>query len=69
MICNPSQRTTEHYETLIAGERELAEELEELKEFKGVTLDGWRVGLWVNIGLTGVGRSSVDALLTTGSAQ
>lgn len=57
VICNPSQRTIEHYETLIAGERELAEELEELKEFKGVTLDGWRVGLWVNIGLTGVGRS------------
>ncbi len=57
VICNPSPATLEHYETLIAGERELAEELEELKDFKGVTLDGWRVGLWVNIGLTGVGRS------------
>lgn len=57
VICNPTPATVEHYETLIAGERELAEELEELKDFKGVTLDGWRVGLWVNIGLTGVGRS------------
>jgi len=57
VICNPSAATTEHYQTLMAGERELAEELEELKDFKGVTLDGWRVGLWVNIGLTGVGRS------------
>ena len=57
VICNPSSHTLEHYQTLMAGERELAEELEELKDFKGVTLDGWRVGLWVNIGLTGVGRS------------
>ena len=57
VICNPSPTNVEHYQTLIAGERELAEELEELKDFKGVTLDGWRVGLWVNIGLTGVGRS------------
>ncbi len=57
VICNPSPQTVEHYQTLMAGERELAEELEELKHFKGVTLDGWRVGLWVNIGLTGVGRS------------
>ncbi len=57
VICNPSPATVEHYETLMAGERELAQELEGLKEFKGVTLDGWRIGLWVNIGLTGVGRS------------
>lgn len=57
VICNPSPATSQHYLTLIAGERELAEELAELKDFKGVTLDGWRVGLWVNIGLTGVGRS------------
>lgn len=57
VICNPSAATIEHYQTLIAGEQELAAELEELKDFKGVTLDGWRVGLWVNIGLTGVGRS------------
>lgn len=57
VICNPLPATIEHYQTLIAGELELAEELEELKDYKGVTLDGWRVGLWVNIGLTGVGRS------------
>ena len=57
VICNPSVETVEHYQTLMAGERELALELEELKDFKGVTLDGWRIGLWVNIGLTGVGRS------------
>ena len=57
VICNPSPATIERYELLIAGEKELAEELESLRDFKGVTLDGWRVGLWVNIGLTGVGRS------------
>jgi phosphotransferase system enzyme I (PtsP) len=57
VICNPSPETVAHYQTLIAGEQELARELESLKDFKGVTLDGWRVGLWVNIGLTGVGRS------------
>lgn len=57
VICNPLPATKEHYQTLINGELELAEELEELKDYKGVTLDGWRVGLWVNIGLTGVGRS------------
>jgi phosphotransferase system enzyme I (PtsP) len=57
VICNPSPGTVEHYQTLMAGERELAHDLEALKDFKGVTLDGWRVGLWVNIGLTGVGRS------------
>ncbi|HEY5647216.1 MAG TPA: phosphoenolpyruvate--protein phosphotransferase, partial [Pseudomonadales bacterium] len=57
VICNPSPATIEHYETLMAGERALAEELDQLRDYKGVTLDGWRVGLWVNIGLTGVGRS------------
>lgn len=57
VICNPAPATVEHYRTLIAGEREFAEELEELKDFKGVTLDGWRIGLWANIGLTGAGRS------------
>lgn len=57
VICNPSAQTVEHYQMLMAGERELALELEELRDFKGVTLDGWRIGLWVNIGLTGVGRS------------
>ena len=57
VICNPSPATVEHFQTLIEGEREFAEELEELKDLKGVTLDGWRIGLWVNIGLGGVGRS------------
>jgi phosphotransferase system enzyme I (PtsP) len=57
VICNPSPETVEHYQMLMAGERELALELEGLRDFKGVTLDGWRIGLWVNIGLTGVGRS------------
>ncbi|MEM8767561.1 MAG: phosphoenolpyruvate--protein phosphotransferase [Pseudomonadota bacterium] len=57
VICNPSEATVSHYNTLIADEQKLAIELDELKDHKGVTLDGWRVGLWVNIGLTGVGRS------------
>ena len=57
VICNPSPPTIEHYQMLINGEREFSEELEELRDLKGVTLDGWRIGLWVNIGLTGVGRS------------
>ena len=57
MFCNPSAQTTEHFEELIVSEHEFSEELKDLKELKGVTLDGWRVGLWANIGLSGVGRS------------
>ena len=37
-----------------------AVELETLKDLRGVTLDGWRIGLWVNIGLTGDISRSLD---------
>ncbi len=57
VFCNASAQTVKQFQELIASEQEFSEELEELKELKGVTLDGWRVGLWVNIGLTGIGRS------------
>ena len=41
----------------MAREREFAEELEATQGSARRTLDGWRIALWVNIGLTGVGRS------------
>lgn len=53
VFTNPSPKLAENYLGLIAEEREFATELEELKELPSITLDGWPIGLWVNVGLTG----------------
>ena len=53
VFLNPTEQLTEHYETLMAEEREFAEELEEFKDLPSVTTDGHSVLLWVNIGLIG----------------
>ena len=60
VFSNPSRATAEHFQHLITEEEEFAAELEELKELPSVTHDGWRVRLWVNIGLTGDLSRSLD---------
>jgi phosphotransferase system, enzyme I, PtsP len=60
VFLNPSLHLTENYQALIEEEREFATELEELKELPSITLDGWRVELWVNIGLSGDISRSLD---------
>jgi phosphotransferase system enzyme I (PtsP) len=60
VFTNPSRKLAEHYVGLIEEEREFATELEELKELPSITLDGWPIGLWVNIGLTGDISRSLD---------
>ena len=53
VFLNPSAHLEQSYDDLISQERAFAVELEELKELPSITRDGWRVELWVNIGLTG----------------
>ena len=48
----PSNRRVKLSEELIAQERIFDEELNELKDLPCITQDGWRLLLWVNIGLT-----------------
>lgn len=60
VYANPSAELTAAYETLMDEEREFAEELDELRELPCITLDGWRLLLWVNIGLTGDISRSLD---------
>jgi len=60
VISNPSSELVEHYQSLMEEEREFSAELEELKEVPGVTLDGHRILLWVNIGLTADVSRSLD---------
>lgn len=60
VFLNPSSHLTDNYQSLIEEEREFAHELEDLKELPSITLDGWRVELWVNIGLSGDISRSLD---------
>lgn len=60
VFLHPSLHLEQSYESLLEEEREFSVELEELKELPSVTLDGWRVELWVNIGLTGDISRSLD---------
>jgi phosphotransferase system enzyme I (PtsP) len=60
VFLNPTARLAESYESLIVEEREFSLELEDLKELPTITLDGIRVELWVNIGLTGDISRSLD---------
>ncbi len=60
VFANPSEQFIEQYQMLANEEREFTEELEELKELPCVTKDGWRVRLWVNIGLPGDISRSLD---------
>jgi phosphotransferase system enzyme I (PtsP) len=60
VFLKPSSHLADSYKSLIEEEREFASELEELKELPSITLDGWRVRLWVNIGLSGDISRSLD---------
>jgi len=60
VFLNPSSELQRNYQSLIAAEREFSTELEQLKELPCITLDGWRIGLWVNIGLSGDITRSLD---------
>ncbi len=60
VYANPSAKLAGEYRALIEEEREFAEEIDELRELPCVTLDGWRILLWVNIGLTGEISRSLD---------
>ncbi len=60
VYANPSRTLSTHFQQLIDEEHEFAAELEELKDLPSVTNDGWRVRLWVNIGLTGDLTRSLD---------
>ena len=52
VYANPSAKLTAEYQAVLAEDQEFAEELGELRGLPCVTLDGHRVLLWVNIGLT-----------------
>ena len=52
VYANPSAKLTTEYQAVLAEELEFAEELGELRGLPCITLDGHRVLLWVNIGLT-----------------
>ena len=60
IFTNPSQQRIEESESLIEQELMFEEELVELKELPCITQDGWRVQLWVNIGLSGDITRSLD---------
>ena len=57
---NPSKERSQESRTRIAEQKLFEEELEELKDLPCITQDGWRVQLWVNIGLSGDITRSLD---------
>jgi phosphotransferase system enzyme I (PtsP) len=60
VFTNPSRQRLDESASLIDQERTFEEELSELKELPCITQDGWRVQLWVNIGLSGDITRSLD---------
>jgi phosphotransferase system enzyme I (PtsP) len=60
VFVNPSVDLGNEYKHLIDEEQEFTQELDLLKDLRCVTRDGWRVRLWVNIGLTGDISRSLD---------
>ena len=56
----PSKKRLAENLSLLEQEQVFAEELNDLKELPCVTRDGWRVQLWVNIGLAGDLTRSLD---------
>ncbi|HDZ56459.1 MAG TPA: phosphoenolpyruvate--protein phosphotransferase [Pseudomonas xinjiangensis] len=57
---NPSQELRRHYLELVREERELVQGLETLRSVPCVTLDGYRMPLWVNTGLLADVARSLD---------
>ena len=60
VFTRPSATRIKESERLIAEERSFDAELDELKEVPCITRDGWRVQLWVNIGLSSDITRSLD---------
>ncbi len=60
VFLNPSAERIAEYQEVLVEERALAEELEDLRDLPSITKDGWRIRLWVNIGLAGDISRSLD---------
>lgn len=60
VYANPTRTLREHYEAVIEDEREFFAGLDKLRDEPCVTLDGRRIGLWVNIGLSVDVERSLD---------
>ena len=60
VITRPSEPRIRLNKELIAQEEIFEAELDDLNELPCITRDGWRVQLWVNIGLTGDLTRSLD---------
>ena len=60
VVTRPSEQRLRLNRELISQERVFDEELNELRDLPCITRDGWRVQLWVNIGLTGDLTRSLD---------
>lgn len=60
VFTRPSDRRLALNRELIAQGQVFEQELDELKDLPCITRDGWRVQLWVNIGLTGDLTRSLD---------
>ncbi len=60
VFTQPSEHRIKNSRELIEQARVFDEELDELKDLPCITRDGWRVQLWVNIGLTGDIHRSLD---------
>ncbi|MBJ7556270.1 phosphoenolpyruvate--protein phosphotransferase [Marinomonas spartinae] len=56
----PSEHLTQNYQQIVDEERQLEEEYETLKDLPCVTLDGYRLSLYVNTGLTADIARSLD---------
>ena len=60
VFAQPNSERVHGYQELVDQERSFDQELSGLSEQPCITLDGWRVQLWVNIGLTGDINRSLD---------
>ncbi len=60
VYANPSAELAAEYQAVMDEEIEFTQELDKLRNLPCITLDGWRVLLWVNIGLPGDISRSLD---------
>ncbi len=60
VYCRPSQERIEDSRNRLEQERIFDAELGELRDLPSITQDGWRVQLWVNVGLSGDVTRSLD---------
>jgi len=60
IFLQPTDGRIAEYQEVLAEEQVLEAELDTLRDLPCVTKDGWRIRLWVNIGLTGDISRSLD---------